>query len=72
MRFAATLTASGLVGLLLIEALKILLAPAALWLLGVVMLAVKVTLFVGGAILILVLSVWLYKRMTRDPDEIVV
>jgi len=72
MRFAATLTASGLVGLLLIEALKILLAPAALWLLAVVMLAVKVMLWIGGGIGVLLLSVWLYKRVTRDPDEIVV
>jgi len=69
MRFAATLTASGLVGLLVIEALKILLAPAALWLLGVVILAVKVALFLGGGLLVLTLSVWLYKRMKRENDE---
>jgi hypothetical protein len=70
MKYAATLTATGLVGLLLLEALKILLAPVAVWLLGVVMIAVKVAAIGLGVVLALVLSVYLYKRMNRDSDEL--
>lgn len=70
MRYAATFTATGLLGLLLLEALKFLLAPVAAWLLVVVMFAVKAAVIGLGVILALVLSVFMYKRMTRDPDEI--
>lgn len=70
MKYAATLTATGIVGLLLLEALKILLAPVAAWLLVVVMFAVKAAVIGLGVILALVLSVYVYKRMTRDPDEV--
>jgi len=70
MRYAATFTATGLIGLLLLEALKILLAPVAAWLLVVAMFAVKAVAMGLGVILALVLSVYLYKRMTRDPDEV--
>jgi hypothetical protein len=70
MKFAATLTATGVLGFLLLEALKILLAPVAAWLLVVVMLAVKAAVIGLGVVLALVLSVYLYKRMTRDPDEV--
>lgn len=70
MKYAATLTATGIVGLLLLEALKILLAPVAAWLLVIVMFAVKAAVIGLGVILALVLSVYMYKRMTRDPDEV--
>ena len=33
--------------------------------------AVKVMLWIFGGIGVILLSVWLYKRVTRDPDEIV-
>ena len=72
MKFAATLTASGLVGLLLMEALKILLAPVAAWLLVAVMFAAKMAAIGLGVVLALVLSVYLYKRMTKDSDELTV
>ena len=70
MKYAATFTATGIVGLLLLEALKILLAPVAAWLLVIVMVAVKAAVIGLGVILALVLSVYMYKRMTRDPDEV--
>ena len=70
MRFAATLTATSLVGFLLLEALKILLAPVAAWLLVAVMVAVKMAAIGLGVVLALVLSVYMYKRMTRDPGEV--
>ena len=72
MRFAATLTVTGVFGYLVLEALKILLAPAALWLLAVAMLVVK-AVFIGLAIvLFVVVAVWAYKRWATDPDEVVV
>jgi hypothetical protein len=70
MKYAATFTATGLVGLLLLEALKILLAPVAAWLLVIVMVAVKAAVIGLGVVLALVLSVYMYKRWTRDPDEV--
>ena len=70
MKYAATFTATGILGLLLLEALKILLAPVAAWLLLVVMFVVKAAVIGLGVVLALVLSVYMYKRMTRDPDEV--
>lgn len=66
MKYAAAVTATGLLGLLLLEALRILLAPVAAWLLIAVMVAVKAVVIGLGVILALVLSVYLYRRMTRD------
>ena len=70
MKYAATFTATGIVGLLLLEALKILLAPVAAWLLVIAMVAVKAAVIGLGVVLALVLSVYMYKRMNRDPDEV--
>jgi hypothetical protein len=73
MKFAATLTVSGLIGFLLLEALKILLAPIAAWLMGFVALAIKVVLVVLGAgvgLAVLALSFWVYRRYRRShPAE---
>jgi hypothetical protein len=66
MKLAASLTATGLIGLLLLEALKILLAPVAVWLLGMVMLAVKIALVTFAAGLTLGVSVWAYRRYRRS------
>lgn len=72
MRFAAGFTATGIIGFLLFEALKIVMAPVAAWLLGVVMVAVKVLVLVGGAVLaVLVIggSIWGYRRWSRSREE---
>lgn len=75
MKFAASLTVTGLVGFLLLEALKILLAPVAAWLLGFVMVAVKIALIVLGAglgLVVIALSFWAYRRYRRThPAEVV-
>ena len=70
MRFAAAATATGIVGFLLLEALKILVAPAALWLLGVVMMLVKVLAVGLVVVLALAGSVWGYRRWSQARDEI--
>ena len=72
MRFAAGFTATGIIGFLLFEALKIVMAPIAAWLLGVVMVAVKVLVLVGGAALLLLAiagSVWGYRRWSQAREE---
>ena len=61
MRFAAAATATGVVGFLLLEALKILLAPAALWVLGMAMMVVKVVAL--GFVVA-------FRRWSRDSSEI--
>lgn len=66
MKLAASLTVTGLLGFLLLEALKILLAPLAAWLLGIVMVAVKVT-FIGVFVTAAVIGgVFAYKWLNRD------
>jgi hypothetical protein len=69
MRFAAAFTATGIVGFLLLEALKIVLAPVALWLLGTVMVAVKVLAIGLFVVLALAASIWGYRRWARTRDE---
>ncbi len=72
-KLAATLTVSGVLGFLILEALKILLAPVAAWLLGVVVLILQVVLVVLGiglALTVLALSIWAYRRYRRShPAE---
>jgi hypothetical protein len=71
MKFAASLTVTGVIGFLIMEALKILLAPVAAWLLTFVIAAVKIALIVAGigvALLVLVLGIWAYRRF-RKPAE---
>ena len=70
MRFAAAATATGVVGFLLLEALKILLAPAALWVLGMAMMVVKVVALGFVVVLALAGSVWAFRRWARDSSEI--
>lgn len=65
MKFAASLTVTGLIGFLLLEALKIVLAPVAVWLIGLLAVVIKillVTLGIGLAIGVLAVSFWAYRR----------
>ncbi len=72
MRFAAGLTLTGLLGFLILEALKIILAPLSIWLLGVVVFLAKLMLGLVAAGLILVaigLGVFLYRRYQRTEED---
>ena len=74
MRLAATLTVTGVIGVLVLEALKVLLAPAGLWLLGVVMFLFKILLVAVAMVATLVLvvgMVWVYRRWSRSSREFV-
>ncbi len=75
MRFAAGLTVSGIVGFLLLEALKIIMVPVTAWVMGLLAVALKVVviLLVVLAVLLVLLvigtGVWLYKRRQRNLSE---
>lgn len=77
MRFAAGLTVTGILGFLLLEALKIVLIPVSEWLIGA--LAALLALLLKVALIGLVLSLvavvgvllfWLYRRQQRAREEI--
>ncbi len=68
MRFAAGLTATGIIGFLLLEALKILMVPITAWVMGLLAMALKI-LLVGLAVAVAVgavgLGVYVYRRTQR-------
>ncbi len=73
MKVAASMTVTGLLGLLVLEALKILLAPVAAWLMGLVAVALKIALVVFGlglAVVVLALSIWAYRRFSRSERTV--
>lgn len=68
MRFAAGLTASGIIGFLLLEALKILMVPITAWVMGLLALALKIALVTVGVTAALGLGVFFYRRSMRARD----
>lgn len=73
MRFAAGLTATGIIGFLLLEALKILMVPITAWVMGLLAMALKI-LLVGLAVAVAVgavgLGVYVYRRTQRAGADI--
>ncbi len=73
MRFAAGLTVTGILGFLLLEALKIIMVPVTAWVLGLLAVALKVLLIVlvvfavGIAIGV---GVFFYKRQQKAAAEV--
>ena len=70
MRFAATLTVGGVLGFIILEALKILLAPLATWLLGIAMVTLKMMGIAVGLALLIGVGVFVYRRANRDRVEV--
>lgn len=66
MRFAAGLTVTGIIGFLLLEALKILMVPIAAWVMGLLALALKIVLLVLGTLAVLGVGFFLYRRSQRE------
>ena len=72
MRFAAGLTVTGILGFLLMEALKVIMVPVAAWVMGLLVIVVKVVLIL---LVVLVLAavigvgVFLYKRGQKSAVE---
>lgn len=73
MKFAAGLTVSGIIGLIVLEALKLIVPAVALWIVGLLTLALKV-LLVGLGLLFALgaigLAVFLYRRSQRSRVEV--
>jgi len=68
MKFTAGLTVTGIIGFLLIEALKILLPPVTTWLVGVLLVVLKIALVVLGLLVAIVaigVGAYVYKRTRR-------
>lgn len=69
MRFAAGLTASGIIGFLLLEALKILMVPITAWVMGLLAIALKVALVGLGVVAALGVGVFFYRRSKKASAE---
>jgi len=70
MRFAAGLTASGIIGFLLLEALKILMVPITAWVMGLLALALKILLISMGLAAALGVGFFFYRRSRNAEAEI--
>jgi hypothetical protein len=69
MRFAAGLTATGIIGFLLLEALKILMVPITAWVMGLLLVALKVLLITLGLAAALGVGVFVYRRSRKARAE---
>lgn len=65
MRLAAGLTVSGIIGFLLLEALKMLMAPITAWVMALLAMALKVILIALGLAVALGVGVFFYRRSKK-------
>ena len=70
MRFAAGVTVTGILGFLLLEALKIVMVPVTAWIMGLLAIALKI--FLIGLVLAVVvgLGIFFYKRQQKAAAEV--
>jgi hypothetical protein len=72
MRFAAGLTVSGIVGFIILEALKLIMPTVAAWVIGILAFLFKVVLIGLGilvAIIVIGIAIYVYKRINRRKAE---
>ena len=69
MRFTAGLTAAGVIGWLLLEALKILMIPVAAWVMGLLAVALKIVLMALAVGAALGVGVFLFRRTRKAQAE---
>ncbi len=70
MRFAAAVTATGLISWLLLEMAKMLMAPIIAWVMGLLATALTIALAVGGVGLAIGLGVYFYRRSKQASAEV--
>jgi len=70
MRFAGGVSVAGLLGFIIIEALKILMIPITAWVMGLLAVALKIVLMVLLALSAIGVGVFVYKRSQRTSAEI--
>jgi len=69
MRFAAGLTATGVIGWLLLEALKILMIPVTAWIMGLLAVALKIALMALAVGAALGVGVFFFRRAKKAQAE---
>jgi lipid-A-disaccharide synthase-like uncharacterized protein len=69
MRFAAGLTATGVIGWLLLEALKTLMIPVTAWVMGLLAAALKIALMALAVGAVLGLGVFFFLRSRKAQAE---
>jgi hypothetical protein len=69
MKFAAGLTITGILGYLLLEALKILMVPITAWVMGLLALALKILLITLGVLIALGVGVFFLRRAQKARAE---
>jgi lipid-A-disaccharide synthase-like uncharacterized protein len=69
MRFAAGLTATGVIGWLLLEALKTLMIPVTAWVMGLLAAALKIALMALAVGAALGLGVFFFRRSRKAQAE---
>ena len=70
MKFAAGLTVTGILSFIILEALKIIMVPVTTWVLGLLVLAIKLVLVVAVLGLVIGVGVFLYKRQQKMMAEV--
>ncbi len=68
MKLAAGLTVSGVIGFILLEALKILMVPITAWVMGLLALALKILLVVTGVVVALGMGVFFLRRSQKARE----
>ena len=70
MRVAAGITATGIIGWLLLEALKILMVPITAWVMGLLAMALKIVLVTAALLAAVGVGVFVYRRSRRARQEV--
>ena len=68
MKLAAGLTVSGIIGFILLEALKILMVPITVWVMGLLALALKFVLVALGLVAALGVGVFVIRRSRKARE----
>ena len=69
MRFAGGATVAGILGFIIIEALKILMVPVTAWVMGLLAMALKIVLIALAALTAVGVGVFFYKRSQKASEE---
>jgi type II secretory pathway component PulF len=70
MKFAAGLTVSGIVGFIILEALKILMPPVTVWVIGVLAFLLKAFLIMIVLGIVIGLGIFFYRRQQKAATEV--